>query len=61
MPHSCPRDDGSQVIAHFGYPNGAISVVTVGLTGCNNVTNGNISRTAYPSDPVLGQLKRLTK
>ena len=61
LPTSCPADDASQVIAHFGYTSGAISAVTVGLTGCNTVTNGRIDRTAYPSDPVLAQLKRLTR
>jgi hypothetical protein len=61
LPHSCPFDDASQVIAHFGYPSDATSAVTVDLMGCNTVTNGRISRTAYPSDPVLAQLKRLTK
>jgi hypothetical protein len=60
LPTSCPLDDASQVIAHFGYPNGATSAVTVDLTGCNTVTNGRIDRTAYPSGPVLGQLERLT-
>ncbi len=60
LPTSCPADDASQVIAHFGYPNDVASAVTVDLEGCNTVTNGRIFRTAYPSDPVLGQLERLT-
>lgn len=63
LPHSCPFDDASQVVAYFRYPDGSTSPVTVNLQGCNEVTNGRISRTAStpPGPELLAQLRRLTR
>lgn len=48
----CPFDDGSSIVARFGS-----SSVRIGLTGCNAVTNGRVTRRATP--PVLRQLERI--
>ncbi len=42
----CPMDDGSAIIATFGYANGAPDPVQVGLKGCRTVSNGRLTRTA---------------
>ncbi|MGI8411406.1 MAG: hypothetical protein ACR2QA_02725 [Solirubrobacteraceae bacterium] len=43
---SCPSDDGSQIDALLAYPNGERVTVKTSLTGCRDVTNGNLIRTA---------------
>jgi len=45
--HSCPLDDGSEIVATFRYPSRGDDVVTVGLSGCRIVGNGVVpARTA---------------
>jgi hypothetical protein len=46
-PTACPNEDGSQIIALLGYPDGHAVTISVGLTGCEAVTNGTVSRTAF--------------
>jgi len=53
----CPMDDGSAIIASFGYANGAPDPVQVGLNGCRTVSNGRLNRTA--SSPAGAALVRL--
>ena len=64
---SCPADDGSEIILLLAYPDGHAVTVSVGLTGCERVTNGSAYRTAATigAPPAVGpqllaQLKRLT-
>lgn len=54
----CPMDDGSAIVAVFGYPEPPSSPVTVGLTGCRIVSNGHVTRTASlpPGPTLLAQL-----
>jgi hypothetical protein len=42
----CPDDDGSQVVATLRYPKSRSLAVSVGLRGCETVTDGTVSRTA---------------
>jgi|GEM_PF-1532588 len=35
---NCPFDDGSEIVATFGYPIGGDAVVQIGLTGCRIVS-----------------------
>ena len=67
-PIACPMDDGSQILALLGYVNGRRVGIAVALTGCEGVTNGDLTRTAaaFGGPPELGQrllalLKRLTQ
>jgi hypothetical protein len=57
----CPMDDGSEILAIFGYPSGTTDTVSIGLTGCQLVTNGRITRTASrpPGPALLATLGRL--
>jgi hypothetical protein len=62
---SCPADTGQQVLAILFYPTHAVRI-SVGLTGCQTVTNGDITRLAAnlggknPAGPrLLSQLKKL--
>jgi len=50
----CPLDDGSQVLALLAYPGGREVTVAVAETGCNQVSNGDLVRTAdgYGNTPV---------
>jgi hypothetical protein len=57
---SCPADFGNAVVAYFGYPSGPGDVVRVGLSGCNDVSNGHIKRLGLGA-PVVGQLAVLAK
>jgi hypothetical protein len=64
---SCPADDGSRIVAHLAYPDGHAVTISVGLRGCESVTNGSVYRTAggASSLPTVGpqlvaQLRRLT-
>jgi hypothetical protein len=63
---ACPADDGSQVIATLMYPRSRSVAVSVGLRGCETVTNGTVSRTASgfgtPTEkvpPLVHQLERI--
>jgi hypothetical protein len=63
---ACPSDDGSQILALVAYPRAHRVTISVGLTGCSRVVNGDVSRTAAnfagknPAGPELvGLLKRL--
>lgn len=63
---SCPSDDGSQVLALLAYPGGERVVVAAALTGCQAVTNGDVTSLAngYANTPngprLLSELKSLT-
>jgi hypothetical protein len=54
-------DDGSAIIATFGYANGAPDPVQVGLRGCRTVSNSRLARTASsPTGAALvSRLERL--
>ena len=63
---ACPADDGSQIVALLAYPRGHRVTISVGLTGCELVTNGSVHRAALGmgTPPAFGpqlvaQLKRL--
>jgi hypothetical protein len=65
---SCPSDNGSQVLALIAYPHRHHVTISVGLSGCSLVRNGDITRTAAnfaghnPQGPRLAeQLKRLAR
>ena len=38
----CPLDDGSEIVATFGYASRAAIVVRIGLTGCRTVEAGRL-------------------
>lgn len=59
----CPLDDGSEILAIFRYPSGAPNPVSVGLTGCQIVSNGHVNRTASlpPGPTLIGQLEALLR
>jgi hypothetical protein len=66
-PVACPFDDGSEIVALLAYPNGRTVTISVGLQGCETVTNGSVHRTAAAiisqravGPQLVGQLKRLT-
>ena len=48
--YHCPNDDATKAILYFGYRSGPGDVVTVGLRGCNAVTN-MAKQTARVPDP----------
>ncbi len=61
----CPADDGSQILAVLFYGGGHRVTISVGLTGCNLVTNGDLHRIAAniggqnPAGPrLLAELER---
>jgi hypothetical protein len=63
----CPSDDGAKIVAQFAYPSGDQVKISLGLRGCNAVTNGRLHRlaagigTPRPFGPQLvAQLKRLS-
>lgn len=63
---SCPSDDASQILVLISYGHRHQVRISVALTGCSRVTNGNLSRTAAnfagqnPQGPKLvEQLRRL--
>jgi hypothetical protein len=47
---ACPADFGTTVVAFFEYSSGPEDPVAVGLSGCQLVTNGQLTRTASSSD-----------
>lgn len=70
--HSCPADDDSQAILYFDYRSGGGDVVTVGLRGCNAVTNMAMQTISHPEGaaiprylalgaPVIGQIAALAR
>jgi hypothetical protein len=66
--YACPADDGSQIVALLGYPNGKEVTVAFALTGCRAVENGDLVRSTYGygSHPHLGpgllaELEQLVK
>jgi len=58
----CPADDGSQVLAIFGYPRRDPVTIRVKMRGCQVVTNGVITRwaTTAAGERLVGRLSRLT-
>jgi len=65
---ACPNEDGSQIDALVSYPAGRLVMVQLQLTGCNEVTNGDLHRIAagigYPrayGPQLVHELKRLTR
>jgi hypothetical protein len=67
LPPACPLDDGSEIVAQLSYRGDRRVSISVGLQGCNSVTNGTINRLAggvgapRPFGPQLvAQLNRLT-
>jgi hypothetical protein len=62
---NCPVDDGSAIVALLTYPHGRALTISVGLRGCQSVTNGDLRRTAsgandQPGAALVAQLERLT-
>ncbi len=56
--YSCPSDDGESITADFSYTSGAANPVSVGLSGCQSVTNGYVNRLGL-DHPVIAQLAGL--
>lgn len=46
--YHCPFDDASEAILNFGYRSGPGDVVTVGMRGCNTLTNMAMQTISYP-------------
>jgi hypothetical protein len=57
---ACPNDDGSVVIARFGYRRAPEVTVWTGLSGCSQVTNGALTRLAIGHPGLVARLKQLT-
>jgi hypothetical protein len=57
---ACPADFGNQLVAYFLYPSGVVDPVTVGLSGCESITNGHVNRLGL-SRPVVGELAALAR
>lgn len=49
----CPMDDGSEVVAIFRYRGEPADPVRVGLSGCELVANGRVTRTAASPEGAL--------
>lgn len=45
----CPLGDGSEIVAFITYPGGRSLTITLRNTGCAEVTNGALLRSAYPT------------
>ena len=63
---ACPADDASEIAALVSYPGGREVRISVALSGCLQVTNGSVNRTASGYGPhprrgprLLAELKRL--
>jgi hypothetical protein len=56
----CPADFETKLLAFFAYPSQRGDVVTIGLSGCNTITNGRVRRLGL-SAPVVGQLAGLAQ
>jgi hypothetical protein len=61
-PISCPADDDSQVLALLAYPSRHRLAIDVHLRGCNQVTNGDLTRTALrrTGPKLIARLEELT-
>lgn len=66
---ACSLDDGSEIVALLAYPSHHVVMISVGLRGCELVTNGSVYRTAavigsspmpMPRPQLVSQLERLT-
>jgi len=58
--YGCPADFGTELLAFFTYRSRPGDVVTIGLSGCNTITNGHVRRLGLNA-PVIGQLSGLAK
>jgi hypothetical protein len=63
---ACPDENGSQVLALLTYPSGERVTILVQTSGCGEVSNGDVSRTASGQATSVGQrlvaeLTRLTR
>ncbi len=63
--YACPVDDGSEIIALLAYPRGRGVTISVGLRGCQTVSNGDVRRTAagesgQPGPALVARLERMT-
>lgn len=63
---NCPADDESKIIALVGYRDSRAVPISIGLTGCETVTNGTVQRTASGfgsprtfGPQLVGRLQRL--
>jgi hypothetical protein len=59
-PVACPADAGQLFVAYFQYPSGVEDPVRLQLGGCDEATNGSITRLAIGS-PVVGQITGLVQ
>ncbi len=64
---ACPSDDGAKIVAQLAYPSGHQVKISLGLGGCNAVTNGSLNRLAAGigaprpfGTQLVAQLSRLT-
>ena len=62
-PIACPADDGSLIVAYFRYRDGSLDVVRIATTGCQDVSNGPVSRWAAvaPGPHLLTELGALAR
>ena len=44
----CVRDDGTELLVVFAYPNGSVERVVVKLSGCRFAMNGHATRWSTP-------------
>jgi hypothetical protein len=59
---NCPADFGDAVMAWFQYSAGPGDPVQVGLSGCQDVTNGHLNRSAGPAQSsVAGEIDALIR
>lgn len=56
--YNCPSDDGESVVADFSYATDAPDPVSVGLSGCQSVSNGHVSRLGA-GKPVISRIAGL--
>lgn len=59
-PIACPADAGQAYVAYFAYPSGVDDPVRLQLGGCDQVSNGPLTRLAIGS-PVVSQITALVK
>jgi hypothetical protein len=59
-PVACPADAGQAYVGYFAYPSGVDDPVRLQLGGCDQVSNGPLTRLAIGS-PVVQQLTGLVK
>jgi hypothetical protein len=53
---NCPMDDGSEIVLTMYYPTGRTVMISLGLTGCDLVSNGSVARYAggFGEPPAFG-------